>query len=406
MPDLSPVSPRIAIVGGGPAGLTLARLLYLRGVHAVVFERDAHPLDRPQGGTLDLHDDGGLLALERCGLRAAFDAVARPEDQGTRVMSPQGDLLIDEQDESDAGRPEVDRTALRALLLDSLPTGMVRWNAALQALAPLPDGRWRLTAGSADGNDHPDGVDDVGTDSVGGASEDFDLVVGADGAWSRVRPWLSPYRPQHSGLTFVEFSIDDADRAHPEQSALVGRGKLWIEAPGKSLIVQRNGHAHLRGYAVFRVPADWAARRFDPADPASTRAALLEEFQDFAAPLRDLLRASDDRFAIRPIHALPVGHRWAPRRGLTLIGDAAHLMSPFGGEGVNAAMRDAVELAGQLGQGAAWDTAVERFEAEMFERVLPAAEGSAMGAALHLSHVGQALSVAHHHEVTAAHPPA
>ncbi len=50
---------RIAIVGGGPGGLTLARLLHQQGIVATLYERDAHEADRPQGGTLDLHADTG-----------------------------------------------------------------------------------------------------------------------------------------------------------------------------------------------------------------------------------------------------------------------------------------------------------------------------------------------------------
>jgi hypothetical protein len=121
-------------------------------------------------------------------------------------------------------------------------------------------------------------------------------VIGADGAWSKLRPLLSHYRPQYSGLTFVAFRIDDIDRAHQALAALVGPGKVGIEGDGKLIIAQRNGNAHVRGYAIFRVPADWAATRFDFTTPAATRAGLIQEFEGFAEPVLDLLRASSDRF--------------------------------------------------------------------------------------------------------------
>ena len=364
---------RIAIVGGGPGGLTLARLLHLQGLACTVYERDESPNARPQGGTLDLHEDSGLLALERAGLMPQFHAVARYEDQGTRLLDRAGQVLFDHDDPS-GNRPEVDRTALRDLLLGSLPDGCVHWGCALRDVVPRDDDRWDLRF------DH-------------GVEGPFDLVVGADGAWSRVRPQLSRYQPQYSGLTFVEFGIDDVDRKHPALAALVGRGKVCVEADGKAIIAQRNGHSHVRGYAIFRVPLGWAAQRFDFSSPAAMRDGLVQEFEGFADNIRDLFRASNDHFVERPIVALPVGHHWPIRRGLTLLGDAAHVMSPFGGEGVNNAMLDAVELARRLAEHPHWPDAVAAYEREMFERVVESAAGAAEGAATHLSHDGQALTL-------------
>ncbi len=362
---------RIAIVGGGPGGLTLARLLHVAGIACTVFERDTGPRDRPQGGTLDLHQDSGQLALQLAGLQDGFLNIARYEDQGTRVIDMAGRVLFEDNDATAGNRPEVDRTALRELLLSSLPEGTVRWATSVREAVPAENGQWLLRC--AHGDEGP-----------------FDLVVGADGAWSRIRPVLSRYQPQYSGLTFVEFGIDDIDMRHPAQAALVGRGKVVVEGKGVGIIAQRNGGSHVRGYAIFRVAPEWAAQRFDFSNPAAVRAALLEEFDGYDDGILDLFRASNDHIVARPIVALPVGHYWTHRTGMTLIGDAAHVMSPFGGDGVNNAMQDALELARCI----IADGDLAEFEEAMCRRTAASAAFAAEGAATHLSHVGQASTLA------------
>ncbi len=120
--------PRIAIIGAGPGGLTLARILQTRHIPTTVFERENHPDERPQGGTPDLHPESGLLAVHLAGLNAPFQAIARYEDQGMRRLSKDGQVLFEiKADEGPGNRPEVGRTALRKMLLDSLAPGVVRW---------------------------------------------------------------------------------------------------------------------------------------------------------------------------------------------------------------------------------------------------------------------------------------
>lgn len=351
--------PRIAIVGGGPGGLTLARILQTRGIAAAVFEADAAADERPQGGTLDLHPNTGQHALHLAGLDAEFRAIARPEDQGMRLYDKAGTLVFDEQDASEGDRPEVDRTALRRMLLDSLAPGAVRWGHKLRAAEICNDG----TCALAFAND---------------SAETFDLVVGADGAWSRVRPLVSTAKPSYSGVSFVEMGLDDVDNRHPELAALVGRGLMFALGDGKALIAQRNGHAHVRVYAVLRVPEAWAlGDAVDFSDPDTARHQIAALFTHWAPALLDLVAKSEGRVRAWPLYALPVGHTWDTRAGVTLIGDAAHVMSPFSGEGVNLAMRDASDLALALAENADWPDAVRGYEQTMFVR----AEQAAMGAA-------------------------
>jgi 2-polyprenyl-6-methoxyphenol hydroxylase-like FAD-dependent oxidoreductase len=367
-------TPRIAIIGGGPGGLMLARLLHLRGTDAIVFERDAHADERPQGGSLDLHAETGQRAMRLAHLEAEFAAEARPEDQGDRLYNQEGALLFDRDGDGD-DRPEIDRTALRNVLLTSIPTSQVRWGSRIEAVSPLQGG----------------GCDVICGDLV----ERFDIVVGADGAWSCVRPLLSGATPMYEGVTLVELGFDT--RRHPAVDALTGSGKMFAVGDNRALIAQRNGRGHIRGYAGMRIP-EATARRLAGTAAEDVRAAMRETFEGWAPALTHLIDMGDI-LGVRPMYALPIGHHWATVPGLTLLGDAAHLMSPFSGEGVNLALADAVDLADALTSGDGWP-AVGRYEAAMVTRATPAAEGAAVGLNSAFSSAGIAALLAHYRERT------
>ncbi|WP_410594934.1 FAD-dependent oxidoreductase [Amycolatopsis sp. lyj-23] len=344
------MTPSVAIVGGGLGGLTLARVLHTRGIPSAVYELEASPAARDQGGTLDLHEESGQRALAEAGLMPQFRAVVREEGEALRILDRHGTVRFEETAVASGGtRPEVDRGDLKRILAGSLPSGVVRWGAKVTAVSP---GRLTLATGDV---------------------VEADLVVGADGAWSKVRTRLSGAVPHYSGLSFAEIHLSDVDDRHPAAAALVGAGSMFALAEGKGLIAQRTGGGRIRVYA--------AVRTADPAAVAglADRDRLLEVFADFAPALRALIADSGGAVIPRPIHALPTGHRWPRVPGVTLLGDAAHVMSPFAGEGANLAMLDATELALALADHDDVESALSAYETAMFPRAEAAARASAEG---------------------------
>nr|WP_293843836.1 FAD-dependent monooxygenase [uncultured Arsenicibacter sp.] len=121
----------IAIIGGGPGGLTLARLLQQKGISVSVYERDATPDARPQGATLDLHEESGLAALREAGLLGEFYRHYRPGAGKLRVVDHTAQLFLDDHagPEVAEDRPEIDRGPLQSMLLNALHTGTVIWDS-------------------------------------------------------------------------------------------------------------------------------------------------------------------------------------------------------------------------------------------------------------------------------------
>lgn len=336
---------RIAVVGGGPGGLTFARVLHRHGHSVTVLEREPGPAARPPGGTLDLHEGLGQRALDMAGLLPEFLALSRPEGQAMRILGTDGSVLRDWRPAPDErAHPEIDRKQLRDLLLGPLD---VQWGRGVTQVVP----------GTRDG---------VVVHLADGGQETFDLVVGADGAWSRVRPAVSPVTPHYTGVTTVETSLDDVDTRHPALARLIGDGSVAVYGVNRSLTAQRNSSGHVKVYAKFRAALD-RHTDLDPADTDAVRSSLLALFDGWAAPVLDLLRHGT-AFVHRPLHVLPVSHTWTHVPGVTLLGDAAHLMPPLGA-GANLAMLEGAELAESLAADPDDpDDTVRAFEERMWAR--------------------------------------
>ncbi|KAI7362882.1 putative oligopeptide transporter [Hortaea werneckii] len=336
------MSTSIAIIGAGPAGCMLARLLTQSqpNIEVTIFEGESSLDLRSQGGTLDLHASTGQRALKAAGLFDEFLKYARYDGEALKICDKTLLCYITQQGGSDArsssfsNRPEIDRPQLRKLLFESLPEGTVQWNRKLKSISTddtLP------TLHFADG-----------TTATG-----FDLIVGADGAWSHVRPTLTDVRPVFSGIGGYSLFIPQAQKRIPKLFDLVNRGSVFAFSDGKSLTAQYMSDGSLN-VGVWGVRAEAMAgggrKKTDPNPDTENskiplKSKLREQYHDWHPSLQAFIQEADeDNMVPRDLFMLPIGHRWEHRPGVTLIGDAAHLMGPWAGEGVNLALEDALKL--------------------------------------------------------------
>jgi len=323
---------QIAIVGGGPGGLTLARLLQLKGVHVKVYERDMNKDARVQGSPLDLHEHSGLAALRKADLLEEFKNNFMQGADKTVILNERAEIFLNDHDEvknenfgDEHFRPEIDRGVLRKILLESLQAETIVWDSHFVSMEKQGEG-WLL---------HFKNREDAYAD----------VVIAADGANSKIRPYITDIKPFYSGITMLEGNVYEAEKTVPNVSAILRGGKIMAFGNVQNILMGQKANREIGFYASFKADENWAAKSgLNFSDKTQVLEWFKKEYSEWSSIWYELFENVSGSFIPRPIYCMPLDQSWEALPNLTMLGDAAHVMPPFAGEGVNMAMLDALEL--------------------------------------------------------------
>jgi 2-polyprenyl-6-methoxyphenol hydroxylase-like FAD-dependent oxidoreductase len=339
----------ITIIGAGLAGLTLARVLHVHGFSSTVYEAESSPSARTQGGQLDIHDFNGQLALKDCELFDEFRSIINMGGEALRLLDSNATIVGEIPDDGKLENPEVLRGDLRRILIESLPEGTIQWNHKVEKVDSLGGGKYVVVF-------------------TNGASVETDALIGADGAWSKVRAFLSDVKPEYMGTVWIETFLFDVENRHKKGADLVGKGAMLAMMPGKGIFAHREANDVIHTYVVLKKPIDWklSGNYKNKSEALSYIAEQLGE--GWAPELLALITEGETDPVSRAIYGLPIAHHWDHVPGVTLVGDAAHLTPPDG-DGANWALYDGAELAKAIiANPSDIEAAFSAFEKEMFPR--------------------------------------
>lgn len=335
----------IAIVGGGPGGLMLGLLLQRQGFSFTIYERGYQNMHSDRGGSLDIHDDSGQLPLKEAGIFENFRKHARYEGEDTRIVNKDGEILYDEDAEGEGNRPEIDRGKLCDIIMEQIHPENIKYGFKFEKLIQRDNGEVEL-------------VFENGTTVM------TNLVIGADGAFSQIRSYLTNAKPEYTGISMIEMNSDENE--HPDLLKFNKNGKLIGLGDDQAILGQRNGDGRIMAYISFKTKYE-KLDEYRNLSLDALKERLLAEYSDWDSELQNYIAYSYDDIKFRRIYKLPIGLTWATQPNITIIGDAAHLMSPFAGEGVNMALYDAYILAESFKNFNNLTEVLKVYEQQMFE---------------------------------------
>lgn len=347
---------RIGIIGAGPGGLMLGLLLQQQGHDVSIYEKASPDSNQKRGGSLDIHEESGQLALKEADIFERFQALARVEGEDTRVLGKDGTVYFEEIGQGTGDRPEIDRGKLCDIIIEKLKEDTIQYGYTYQSLTELDNGKVTLQ---------------FLEDEV----QQFDMVVGADGAFSKVRNDVAHVDVTYNDISMIELNIDDVVNKHPDLAQINSNGSLVTLGDYKGILGQFTGNGRIKVYVAFRMPSE-KLDDYKALSVGELKEQLLEDFSDWDEDLKKYIKYASDDVMCRRIYKLPIGFKWDNHPHITLIGDAAHVMSPFAGEGVNMALYDAYLLAKSIERNEDLQTALKQYEEAMYESSAPRAQES------------------------------